>query len=55
MLIENGQAERPWHYVLLGECLFAEWREKGARLPALLNFARVRPLATSVSQGQLKL
>ena len=53
--IQDSQAERPWHYVLLGERLFAEWREKGARLPALLNFARVRPLAVASAQGRLEL
>lgn len=52
---EDGQAERPWNYVLLGERLFAEWREKGARLPELLNFARVRPLAAPGLQGRLEL
>jgi len=33
---------REWHYALVGESLFYEWREKGATLPELLNFARLR-------------
>ena len=49
----EGQMRRRWHYVLLGERIFAEWRNKGARLPELLDFARVRPLASVISQGRL--
>jgi type III restriction enzyme len=49
----DGQMRCRWHYVLLGERLFAEWRSKGARLPALLDFARVRPLASAAAQGRL--
>lgn len=49
----HEQARRRWHYVLLGERLFAEWRSKGARLPELLDFARVRPLASIAVQGRL--
>ncbi|MDP2759127.1 MAG: DEAD/DEAH box helicase family protein [Sideroxyarcus sp.] len=45
----------PWHYVLLGETLFYDWRSKGARLGELLNFARVRPLADASTQGKLSL
>lgn len=33
---------REWHYALVGESLFYEWRDKGATLPELLNFARLR-------------
>lgn len=53
--LENSGLERQWHYVLLGERLFAEWRAKGARLPELLSFARVRPLAGLGAQGRLEL
>jgi len=45
----------PWHYVLLGESLFQDWRSKGARLGDLLNFARARPLADASTQGRLSL
>ena len=39
-----------WHYVLLGESVFEEWRDKGGRLSDLLNFARLRPLPSSNAQ-----
>ena len=45
----------PWHYVLLGETLFRDWRVKGARLGELLDFARVRPLGDASLQGRLAL
>ena len=45
----------PWHYVLLGEAAFYEWRSKGARLSELLEFAKLRPLADASSQGKLVL
>lgn len=41
-----------WHYVLLGEAMFMDWRNKLARLPELLDFARVRAQASSVAQGR---
>ncbi|MDD5383505.1 MAG: DEAD/DEAH box helicase family protein [Gallionella sp.] len=43
----------PWHYVLLGEAMFHDWRSKGARLGELLNFARVRPLTDASTQERL--
>jgi len=46
---------RDWHYVLLGESLFWDWRGKGARLEELLEFARVRETAGAASQGSLAL
>ena len=45
--------ELPWHYVLLGETLFRDWRSKGARLGELLEFARVRPVANASLQAGL--
>lgn len=42
-----------WHYVLLGEDAFREWRGKGARLSELLDYARVRPVATADAQQRL--
>jgi len=45
----------PWHYVLLGEALFRDWRSKSARLGELLDFARVRPLNDASLQGRLTL
>ncbi|MHB1074970.1 DEAD/DEAH box helicase [Thiobacillus sp.] len=49
------RASLPWHYVLLGESLFRDWRSKGARLGELLEFARVRPLNDASLQGRLTL
>ncbi len=43
----------PWHYVLLGETTFQDWRDKGARLGDLLNFSRARPLADVSAQTRL--
>lgn len=43
----------PWHYVLLGESLFRDWRDKGAHLGELLEFARVRPMASASLQTRL--
>jgi len=54
-LDEKQRGGLPWHYVLLGESLFQDWRSKGARLGELLNFARARPLADASTQGRLSL
>ena len=45
----------PWHYALVGEALFHDWRGKGARMHELLAFARVRPQAGGAEQGKLAL
>ena len=42
-----------WHYVLLGESMFRDWRDKHARLPELLDFARERAQASSAAQEKL--
>jgi hypothetical protein len=39
---------REWHYVLLGETQFYEWRDKAAGMVELLKFARVRMSAIPV-------
>jgi type III restriction enzyme len=46
---------REWHYALVGESLFDDWRRKGARLAELLAFARIRPSVGAESQGSLAL
>jgi type III restriction enzyme len=46
---------RAWHYALVGESLFHDWREKGARLGELLAFSRARAAPTAQSQGGLAL
>lgn len=43
----------PWHYVLLGEDAVREWQDKGAHLADLLDFARLRPVASAAAQGHL--
>ncbi|MHB1271757.1 MAG: DEAD/DEAH box helicase family protein [Rhodanobacter sp.] len=49
------RGERTWHYALVGESLFHDWREKGARLAGLLAFSRIRATPTAQSQGGLAL
>lgn len=46
---------REWHYALLGESLFYDWKGKGARLGELLAFSRIRPAVGAESQGSLPL
>jgi hypothetical protein len=54
--LEPGErSDLLWHYVLLGESLFHDWRSKGAGLADLLAFARARPLASAARQGKLSL
>lgn len=43
---------REWKYVLLGEALFYEWRDKGAAMPEMLDFATLRG-ADYLVQGRL--
>lgn len=43
---------REWKYVLLGEALFYEWRDKGAAMPEMLGFATLRG-ADYLVQGKL--
>jgi type III restriction enzyme len=49
------RGDRTWHYALVGESLFHDWREKGARLGELLAFSRARAMPTAQSQGGLAL
>ena len=39
---------REWHYALIGEALFYEFRSKGASLEEVMNFARLRPKMADV-------
>lgn len=43
----------PWHYVLLAENVVHEWQGKGSHLVELLEFARLRPLASASLQASL--
>ena len=45
----------PWRYALVGESLFHDWRQKGARLAELLAFAKVRAGLGSQDQARLSL
>ena len=45
---------REWHYALVGESMFHDWRTKGGRLDDLLAFCRVRP-PDRETQGALAL
>ncbi len=46
---------REWHYALVGESIFFDWRDKGARMVELLAFARVRERDRREMQGNLGL
>jgi type III restriction enzyme len=50
-LDEAHRTERVWRYVLLGESVFYEWRDKNARMVELLEFARVRVGSAALAQG----
>ena len=54
-LSSDQRGERTWHYALIGESLFWDWREKGARLDDLLGFSRARPALRADAQGDLAL
>jgi type III restriction enzyme len=49
------RGDRLWHYALVGEAQFRDWKEKNARLGELLAFARVRPTLSKANQGDLDL
>jgi type III restriction enzyme len=49
------RGHRTWHYALIGESVFWDWREKNARLGDLLAFSRVRSLSAGLAQGKLML
>lgn len=46
---------RQWHYALLGESIFWDWKEKGARMAELLEFSRIRMAPSAGAQGSLGL
>jgi type III restriction enzyme len=46
--------DREWHYALVGESTFYDWRTKGGRLDELLAFSRIRPQHREL-QGELRL
>ena len=54
LLPGNERLNLNWHYVLLGESVFFEWRDKGELLSALCDFARIRSAAAIAVQSQLE-
>jgi type III restriction enzyme len=44
---------REWHYALVGENLFEDWRSKHARMGELLAYCRIRMVTTRADQGTL--
>jgi DNA invertase Pin-like site-specific DNA recombinase len=46
-------ANREWHYVLLSETTFYEWRDKNARMAEMLDFARLREQTGAVQASLL--
>jgi len=54
LLPEEERSNLAWHYVLLGESVFFEWRDKGALLSALCDFARIRSRVIPDMQIQLE-
>jgi type III restriction enzyme len=53
-LPEDDRNGFTWRYVLLGQKIYEDWQQKGARLGELLEFSRVRDQAI-VSEAQIKL
>lgn len=49
------RSDREWHYALVNESIFEDWRNKGARLGELLAFSRIRPVTDASAQGSFSL
>ena len=54
-LAPDLRGERAWHYAMVGESLFHDWRQKGARMSELLSFSRARAASAAHAQGSLAL
>ncbi len=52
-LAPEQRDNREWRYVLLGEALFHDWRNKSGRLAELLDYARARPMGDAGAQQSL--
>ncbi|MDN5780835.1 MAG: DEAD/DEAH box helicase family protein [Luteimonas sp.] len=52
-LAPDDRGGRDWHYALVGESLFEDWRSKHARMAELLAFCRIRSAAGHADQGSL--
>lgn len=44
ILVPEQRGKAKWHYVLLGEDVFYEWRDKGASIRDMLDYAKLRPV-----------
>lgn len=51
-LDDPDRGSSTWSYVLLGEDVFYDWRDKGASIAELLDYARLRPIDDRM-QGEL--
>jgi type III restriction enzyme len=49
------RSDRAWHYALLGESIYYDWRQQGARMAELLQFSRARPVPSASMQTGLQL
>ncbi len=49
------RGDRVWHYALIGESMFWDWKKNNARLGDLLAFSRIRPAQRPAAQGDLAL
>jgi type III restriction enzyme len=52
-LPDGERSDLNWHYVLLGESVFYEWREKRASLAELCSYARIRHVVSPMIQSRL--
>ncbi|HTA66591.1 MAG TPA: DEAD/DEAH box helicase family protein [Xanthomonadaceae bacterium] len=51
----DQRGDRIWHYAMVGESVFHDWRKNGGRLGDLLAFSRVRAAVRKQAQGDLGL
>jgi type III restriction enzyme len=49
-LAPDQRSRAEWHYALVGEQVFYEWRDKGASLRQMLDFAKLRPVDERAQQ-----
>lgn len=54
-LSKEQRQSPPWHYVLLGESVVYDWKNKNAHLVELLEYSRLRPVASHWDQKPLAL
>ncbi len=49
-LAAENRSAAEWHYVLLGEDTFYNWRDKGGSMAELMSYAKLRPVAETSQQ-----